>query len=206
MNEFLQRELNRVAEVHFFLRPVLSKALAEHVLADDGKAFVGDYANCKQLWTASFGDRFFDMATAIRLGSAIEACLKLYYMEKKGHPNIPALKADPKYRTNIFQHVQSWHSNGVIELYKNELDYDLTTNPKLAAIQEAMMHRHLYAHNSGLVDDDYIDKIRRITGHDLASDPRIAASYPNDDTYWFEPLKSLNVLIESTRQFFRAFP
>ncbi len=122
MNDFLQRELNRVAEVHFFLRPVLSKALAEHVLTDEGKALVGDYANYQQLWKASFGDRFFDMATAIRLGSAIETCLKLYYMEKKGHPNIPALKADPKYQANIFQRVQSWQSNGVIALYQAELN------------------------------------------------------------------------------------
>ncbi len=72
MSNFFQRELNRVAEVHFFLRPVLSKALANHLLTDEGKGFVGDYANNQQLWTASLGDRFFDMATAIRLGSAIE--------------------------------------------------------------------------------------------------------------------------------------
>lgn len=206
MNEFFQREINRVAEVHFFLRPVLSRALSEHVLTDEGKEFVGDYANYQQLWTASFGDRFFDMATAIRLGSAIEACLKLYYMEKKGHLNIPALKADPKYQQNIFQRVQSWQSNGVIALYQTELSHDLTTIPELAAIQEAMLHRHLYAHNSGLVDEDYIDRIKQITGQDLALDPRISATYPNDDTYWFEPLKRLNTLIESTRRFFRAFP
>jgi hypothetical protein len=54
------------------MRPVLSKALANHLLTDEGKGFVGDYANNQQLWTASLGDRFFDMATAIRLGSAIE--------------------------------------------------------------------------------------------------------------------------------------
>jgi hypothetical protein len=96
---------------------------------------------------------------------------------------------------------------GAVDLaFSGVPNYDLTTNPELSAIQEAMMHRHLYAHNSGLVDDDYIDKLRRITGHDLASDSRISASYPNDDTYWFEPLKSLNTLIESTRRFFRAFP
>jgi hypothetical protein len=109
-------------------------------------------------------------------------------MEKKGHTNILALKADPNYQSNIFQRVQTWQSNGVITLYQTELNYELTKNSELSTIQEAMMHRHLYAHNSGLVDDDYIDKIKQITGHNLATDPRIAASYPNDDTYWFEPL------------------
>ena len=206
MNDYFQRELNRIKEVHFFLRPVLSKALESHLIADEIRKHVGNYANYKEIWTTSFSDRFFDMATAIRLGSAIEGCLKAYYMDKKGHSNIPDLEADPSYKKNIFQRVQSWQPDGVIPLYKNELGYDLSTNHELPAVQEAMMHRHLYAHNSGIIDDSYIDKIKKITGDDIATDATIAASYPNHDTYWFEPLKKLNEFIEAAWRFFDAFP
>ena len=41
------------------------------------------------------------------------------------------------------------------------------------------MHRQLYAHNSGLLDDEYIDNIRQITGEDIRTHPSLAQSnYP----------------------------
>ena len=94
----------------------------------------------------------------------------------------------------------------MIELYKSELQYDLKTNLHLKAVQEAMMHRHLYAHNSGLLDDNYIKRIKQITGEDLLSLPEVSTHYPATDTYWFRPLKRLNLFIEEARRFFRIFP
>jgi hypothetical protein len=205
MKDYFKREINRVAEVHFFLRPLLSNSLNKQVITDEGQKIVGDFQTHKDLWIASFSDRFFDMATMIRLGSVIEGCLKAYYMDKKGYANIPQLKADPKYQHNIFQRVQSWQRNGVITLYKSELGYDLSTNLHLVSIQEAMMHRHLYAHNSGIIDDDYIDKIQRITGQNIKIIPEIAENYPINDTYWFEPLKRLSYFIEESRNFLSNF-
>jgi hypothetical protein len=105
----------------------------------------------------------------IRLGTAIELGLREYYMDRKGHSTLAELRSDPRYEKNIFQQVQSWQPHGVIVLYKNEIEYDLTGNPHLQSIQETMMHRHLYAHNSGLLDDEYIDRIQRITGEDISS-------------------------------------
>jgi len=206
MNDYFHQEINRVAEVHFSIRPVLVRALREQYITDEGRKWVGNFENYYDLWTATFSDKFFDMATAIRLGSVIENCLKRYYMDKKGYINISQLKTDPNYRRGIFQQVQSDQNKGVIWLY-NEADiYDLSTNQHLVSIQEAMMHRHLYAHNSGIIDDDYIDKIKKITGQDIKTLPEIAASYPTNDTYWFEPLRRLNDFIEEARRFFNLFP
>jgi len=206
MNDYFHQEINRVAEVHFSIRPVLVRALRQQYITDEGRKWVGNFENYYDLWTATFSDKFFDMATAIRLGSVIENSLKRYYMDKKGYINISQLKTDPNYRRGIFQQVQSDQNKGVIWLY-NEADiYDLSTNQHLVSIQEAMMHRHLYAHNSGIIDDDYIDKIKKITGQDIKTLPEIAASYPTNDTYWFEPLRRLNDFIEEARRFFNLFP
>jgi len=206
MNDYFRQDINRVAEVHFYLRPVLLKALREQSITDEGRKLVGNFENYYELWTATFSDKFFDMATAIRLGSVIEKCLKNYYMDKKGYINISQLKTDPNYKRGIFQQVQSYQNKGVIWLYNKADIYDLSTNKHLVSIQEAMMHRHLYAPNSGIIDDDYIDKMKKITGQDIKTLPEIAASYPTNDTYWFEPLTRLNDFIEEARKFFDLFP
>jgi hypothetical protein len=159
-------------------------------------------------WRATAADKFFDMSTMIRLGTAIELCLRTYYMQRKGHSTLIDLQSDPRYRKGIFQRVQNCQQqNGAIVLYRDEIGYDLANNPHLSAIQEMIMHRHLYAHNSGLLDDEYIDNIRTMTGKDLRVHPEITASnYPAEDVYWFEPLERLNVYIEEARRFFRQFP
>jgi hypothetical protein len=112
MHDGFNRQLNRVTETQFYLRTALIKALQEQILTDDARAFVGNFSNYVEFWKASFSDRFFDMGTLIRLGSAIEACLKWYYMLKKGYNNIPQLKTDPAYKQHIFQRVQPWQSKG----------------------------------------------------------------------------------------------
>jgi hypothetical protein len=145
------------------------------------------------------------MGTIIRLGSTIESCLKYYYMDKKNYSNLVDLKNDPAYKKNIFQRVQSWQgADSAIGIYQSQLGVDLRTNPDLVFIQEAMMHRHLYAHNSGLLDDDYIRHIKQITGEDLMADPLVSQTYPLQDTYWFKPLNRITDLIEKTQSFFQA--
>lgn len=202
-----KRQINRVAETAFSIRPIMKSALKNQILTDDTRKYLGhDFKNYLEFWEASYSDRFFDMSTLIRLGSAIEGCLKWYYMNRKGYANIPELKNDSSYRINIFQRVQTFQNDGVINLYMKELNFDLRNIPELNLIQEAMQNRHLYAHNSGIIDDDYVDKIKRITGYDLLSNPDITQSYPLQDTYWFEPLKRIPDFIEGTRRFFKAFP
>jgi len=202
----ISSDINRVAETQFYLRPLLKNSLKSQVLTDAGKAQVGNFNNYLEYWEATFGRQFYDMSVAIRLGTVIENGLKHYYMGKKSHQSLSDLKADPNYKQNIFQRIQSWNGNdSAINLYQIELSIDLTQNNHLTSMQEAMLHRHLYAHNSGLIDDQYIQRLKTLTGTDLNGDPRMQG-YPNDDVYWFSPLEKLSEFIEEARRFFEALP
>lgn len=202
-----QAEIGRIAEVHFYLRFRIRSTLKNSYINPAVKHLVGDYDTEYDLWRGSFGDRFFDMATMIRLGTAVEQNLKHYYMDRKGHATLVELRGDRRFEKGIFQRVQDWQQNGAIRLYKDELGYDLSTNPHLPSMQEMMAHRHLYAHNSGLLDEEYVKNIERITGEDLRARPSLSTSqYPAEDVYWFEPLERLNFFIEEARAFFRPFP
>lgn len=205
--EILQVEVNGVAEVQFYVKPNLNRALQAQTISPAGQMMVGNHATMYDYWQARHGDKFFDMSTVTHLGTVIENNLKRYYMEKKGHSTLSDLRTDPHFSKGIFQRVQSWQNNGVVQLYNDELGYDLNGNPHLPSIQEVMMHRHLYAHNSGLLDDEYIDNIRTITGQDITTLSSFKSlPYPKEDTYWFEPLQRLSEFIEETRRFFRQFP
>ena len=188
------------------VRPNLVKALNDQVLTEAARQVVGNYRTYAELWIGAFSDRFFDMGTMIRLGSAIENHLKYYYMAKRGHQTIPELQADPAFSKNVFQRIQPWQGDSAIKLMKDQLGYDLSSNPHLPAMQEAMMHRHLYAHNLGILDAEYISRIKSLTGVDVAADPTVSASYPNSDTYYFEPIKKLPLFIEEARNFFAKLP
>lgn len=68
-----------------------------------------------------------------------------------------------------------------------------------------MVHRHLYAHRTGLVNEAYISSLLSVSGEDIR--PTLAASgYPSEEIYWFRPLKKLNQFIEDMRRFFRELP
>lgn len=206
MKDYIKTELNRVAETQFFLRPVLEKALQNNIVTEEGKKYCANCDNYHQFWQLTHGHSFFDMGTFIRLGSAIEKCFKYYYMGNKGYKTNTELLADPNYAQNIFQRIQSWQNNGVRNLFISQLSYDIRQIPELSTIQEAMMHRHLYAHNSGLIDDTYLDRIQQITGIDLRNEDEIKNQYPSNDVYWFKPLKELSKYIEGARKFFSQLP
>jgi hypothetical protein len=90
----------------------------------------------------------------------------------------------------------------IMKAFKVDCDYDLNTNSAWSVIREIMVHRHLYAHRSGLVDRGYIDSVRTVCGVDIEPD-LVALGYPNEEVYWFEPLKRLSEYIEGARTFFR---
>lgn len=207
MKEFFDKEINRVAEAHYFLRPMLENALKKQIITEDGKKFIGNYENYYEFWINSFSDRFFDMGNMIRLGSVIEKCLKEYYMTSMGYKNLAELYGDSMYKRGIFQRVQDWQGQeGVLFLYKTKLNYNLTENSQIKVVQELMLHRHLYAHSSGLMDDDYIKNLKKITEEDLALDTSVKTHYPREDFYYFKPLERLNYFIEGTRNFFKELP
>ncbi len=72
-------------------------------------------------------------------------------------------------------------------------------------MREVMLHRHLYAHRSGVVDEKYLKDHVAVTGTDIK--PAVKAEgFPGQDVYWFRPLQSLSDFIEASRRFFRLLP
>lgn len=208
MRESLQPQLKRLEESQYFLRTQIENALKSYVINKDQSWLHGHYNTYYDLWTATFSDRFYDMMTASRIGTVIESNLRTYYMERRGITSSGQLLEDDGYKfckKGLFQRVQGWQQNGVITLYRKYIDYDLTENINLQNVQVAMLDRHLYSHNSGLIDDAYIEGIKKVTGINLLADPMIG-DYPNEEVYWLGPLKHLNEMIWSTRCFFEAFP
>jgi hypothetical protein len=182
-------DLERAAETHFFIRPEIVKALERTILTDAAKKVVGDHDNYLSLWQGSLADRFFDMATMIRLGTSIETGLR-YRHRQCGGVEKPGMYQRLKEPTQL------------LDAFRTDCTYDLSANAAWGIAREIMMHRHLYAHRSGLVDKAYIDSIRVVCGVDI--EPELTTmGYPTNEVYWFKPLEKLGEFIEGARQFFR---
>ncbi|HET8862233.1 MAG TPA: hypothetical protein VFM94_03185 [Solirubrobacterales bacterium] len=199
------RQINGVAEVQFFLRHQLRRALEGQAFADDEnvRRLTGDSKHWLEFWERQSGQEFFDMATLVRLATTVEMLLRDYYRNCLGHPSISELA--PKGGSGVFQRLFPWGSPSVIDLYADALAVDLGENPELRRMQELMAHRHLYAHSSGLVNENYLDNWRKLTGDDLMA-AGVLGSYPDEDFFWFKPLEELDEFIEDSRRFFRWFP
>jgi hypothetical protein len=52
-------EIERVAETHYFIRPVLQQALKNNVLTSDGKNIFPDCSTYEDVWRKRFSDKFF---------------------------------------------------------------------------------------------------------------------------------------------------
>ena len=199
-------DLERVAETHFMIRPTLTSALKKTVLTTEGQALCAGCCTYFDVWTKSYSDKFFDMGTLIRAAASVETSLRDYYAQKKGHVNLSQLRQDPSYKRNIFQRVMPWHGNdGAIALLKT-VNVDITGIRELPTVQKLVLHRHLYAHNLGVIDDEYIKNVKRLTAVDLLANSAVAAQYPKQDVFWFEPLSRLPVFIEAVRSFVRVLP
>jgi len=204
----IQNRVGRIAETHFFLRPMFVSSLKSPIAPEARRLFLNS-ESYHEFWTKTFGDKFYDMGTLVRLGSEIEICLRDYYMAKKGFKNLVELRADPRYKRGIFQRIMPWQTspNDAISLFNDELGYDLNNNPYFKAIQEIMQLRHLYAHNTGIIDDQFVDAYKKIVGEDVTLIPALGGgSYPDEDVYFFKPLSRLNDFINQTKKFFLEFP
>jgi hypothetical protein len=207
IKETIRRSINRVADTHFFLRPALVNSLKKTIITEQFRNQALGCSNYFEYWEKSLSEKFFDMGTLIRLGTEIENGLKYYYMEKKGHKNLQDLKSDPNCDLGIFQRVHPWtRDKTVVGLFKDQLNYDLNSNSKFKNIQQIMLYRHLYAHNSGLLDDRFMEHYKELTSIDLPLPPEIQKRYPYEDIYYFRPLEALSGYIEDTRAFFRGLP
>jgi hypothetical protein len=198
--------VERVAETHFSIRPALTSALRNFGLAPDGQAMFPGCTNYWDVWTLQFSDKYFDMGTLIRAAASVETSLRDYYVTKKGFLNLTQLRQDPSYKQNVFQRIMPWNGNDSATALFQALGVDLTIFPDFPKVQELVLHRHLYAHNLGVIDDQYIARLKTLTGKDLLLDPTVAAQYPAQDVVWFEPLSRLPQFINAARGMFSQLP
>ena len=200
------RSINKIAETQYFLRPIMVKSLKQFILSEDMQKSHQGTKNYFDFWTKSFGDKFFDMGTLIRLATEIELGLQYYYMEKRNISRSVDLKRDDYFENNIFQRLlPGGKSNSALIIYKEVLKYDLFNNSQLKHIQELVLCRHLYAHKSGLLYDHFMKEYLELTGVDLRKTNHIG-HYPDEEVYFFEPLDRLKTFIEAARKFFEEFP
>ncbi len=188
-------DVERVAETHFFLRPVLVNALRAQEITDAGRAHLNSGAtNYYELWVETLADRWFDMASLIRLGTAIETGLRDAYERCSGKP-APA--------SGIFQRLIG--DSDITDMFAADCGIDLPANAEWGTVRTIMLHRHLYAHRSGAVDEKYLKGHVAVTGNDISPDVK-AIGYPRQLVYWFRPLENLSAYIEASRRFFRSMP
>ena len=199
--------LEKVAATQYMWRNMLISVLKESILDPTlAKKITPGCQTMLDVWDQQFHGKFFDMGTLIRAATSVETGLRDYYMTKKGHKNLIDLKNDPDYSQNIFQRILPWNglqANGGITLMK-KIGADLESIPNFVKIQELILDRHLYAHNAGVVDDEYIQKLQKLTGQDIL--PIVTLEkYPMEDVYWFFPLsdKSISEFIEAARILFQ---
>ena len=176
--------VRHIAETHYAIRTLLKSRLQQQwvdldvIAAATGRPGHGkiDYWTW---WTQRQGDRFFDMGSLIRLAAGLETGLRDYLSRKKEFSNLNGLRqflaTNARWKGAVFQRIQPWHvADGVRSLLAQELGYDLITNSDLRDMQELMLHRHLYAHRAGVLDDQYIDDWQKLTTENLANDPAIS--------------------------------
>lgn len=188
-------DLERVAETHFLLRPVLVNALRAQEITDAGRAyFKSGAANYYELWVETLADRWFDMASLTRLGTAVETGLRDAYESGSGR-RAPA--------SGIFQRLVD--DSDLTNMFKADCGIDLAANAEWRTMRTVMLHRHLYAHRSGAVDEKYLKDHIAVTGSDISPDVK-AHGYPQQQVYWFRPLENLDAYIEASRRFLRSLP
>lgn len=161
---------------------------------------------------------FIQMGNFIRLGGELEIFFGHYYAFKKNISWRSISENLPKgFNGGIFQRVipspSTKKGKTLIDLYKG-INIDLTANKHFKSIQEYFAHRHLYAHQTGLIDAQYLKQIEQI--FDNSERMRIennvlklASANKIEDAvvYWLEPLQvRFSLLIENTKNFIKALP
>jgi hypothetical protein len=197
--------LKRIAEAEGMVMPVLEAALKKNTIPPQLKHKFGNANNLHEMWCNQFGDKFFKMGTFIRLGSEIENGFRHDYMYRKSYSSSQALDNDSAVSGGVFQRLKG--NNTLQDLYKDELNIDLTTITDFTKVQEFMIARHLYAHRAGLLDSKFISDWKSATNEDLSIDQDIVNSgYPQSDVYWFKPLGSIWIYQKAAVGVFNTLP
>jgi len=187
-------DVERVAATHNMFRPVLVDALKQRSITSEGQAILPFNAGSLfELWERTFADKWFDMGTMIRLGTAIEMGLRSIYTD---------LASEPISRnTRVFQRLAV--PTELEEVFRQQCGLEVGALPEWSTLREIMVHRHLYAHRSGLLDDKYIQDIATVTGSSIREAVE-SHGYPEVEVYWFQPLSRLDHFIGASRRYFEA--
>jgi len=130
--------------------PRYLQALEAQKIAEAGKRIEGDYDSYLEMWTAGFGDRFFDLSTLVRLASAIESGLRDFHGAHGG--NAPD--------RGFYQRIaKPAGATALADKFLQDCNYKIRTNEAWLRVREIMHHRHLYAHRNGVVDESYITNL-----------------------------------------------
>lgn len=196
-------EVRRVAEAFWHLRPVLVRALQSFSLTAEARTALGtDARTYYELWQETFADKWYDMATIIRLGTAIEIGLSDAYLALvKRQGNDGTELVTPSGGSAMFQRLIE--PTKLLESFQTDCGVNLAGLPGWDKIRELMLHRHLYVHRGGRVDERYIKRLHELAGQDIR--PQLVdAGYPAEEVYWFAPLRGISEYIEHVSRFFRA--
>lgn len=202
-----KNHFKKIKESDYFIRRKIECDLKNIKFDDEMKKVAGSFDTYFDMWTATYSDKFYDMSTIVRLGTIIEGCLKDYYQDKMGFSNRKELKDHINSSQNVFQQVLPWHTDGVLNRIKNQFSVDPFSISELAILQEAMLLRHLYAHNSGVLDQKFVENYKRLTSVDLSQSSSPYKDFELQDYYYFEPLRNISKYISGTEKFPRVnFP
>ena len=195
------RAINRVAAADRAIRPMTDRALRKQVLPEDGRRFAPSGAKTLyDMFEADYTLDFMRMGTFQRLGSVLEVTLRDYYMERRSLTR-PGLDSDlrgvgKQFSGAVFQRVKPGGAGNVQSLFSSAFGFELNDGKGFDAVQEYFVHRHLYTHRDGRVDERYLTDLEAVSGADERARVEAAVleqagvqSVEEADVYWFEPLR-----------------
>lgn len=214
--------VQRVAIAELNMLPMLKSALHRTILSEEGKKLFGEqFKNLLQVYESNFSLAFLRIGNFIRLGTELENFTRAYYMEKQGLTSRSSLKAHLqklKYPPAIFQRVlpsiKEKNDPTLMELYQKELNIDLKEISKFRSIQEYFVHRHLYTHQNGFVDEIYLEHLEKILGVEERQRVETAilktlktTTIDDSEVFWFYPIhKRFAPLILDSKEFILQLP
>ncbi len=210
--------INRIEAAERVLVPILRKALSKRTLTPEMRQVMPE--GCETLLDVFHRDHtinFMRMGSFLRLGATLERFVRAYYMEKVQLTTTAELREDltalgggfePFVFRSFYLSPARSHPT-VVDLYARRLGINLGDKVGFSSVQEYFIHRALYVHKNGQVDDEYLDQIAALLGKDERD--RIEAAImsvspvehvEDAHAYWFEPIdKNLQHYIDRAMRF-----
>lgn len=152
--------LQGIVRAEYVLFQALANALMELDVSGPGM----EKKNAYTFFTETHDIDRLRVGNYLRLGGELEVFFGHYYALKK---NVPWRSQQIRSMGPVFQRVlpsPKYPVPGLVDLYLKDLGMDLRTVPKFKSIQEYFVHRHLYTHQTGLLDRKYLDDLERVVG------------------------------------------